>query len=809
MSLARRVMNRVPEWMRWRPARRSMLLVGGALLAMLAGVATTLVVVSRPVTSAQRDSAKLRRALDALDRGSFVLARKLAKEILESPELAPDEFGGGPFVIGASRLREADQMWGQAHEGKALLASRYLLEAEQRGFPPGRTAEGLFLLGKSLLAGGRVVACRRPLLEAMKAGWHGKIVIHRLLADSYMLAPNPDYARALEHLSSYLDGGKLTEQQRTEGRIRQCQALLALGRTDACRQLLEALPDEFRTSRRGTVIRGQALLTEAQELDRREPGQDAGDGRHRALAKYREALQVLRGIQQRDAAIDRQAMRVAMYLSGVVLKAMGDAHTADALVQFTRVRKLFFETPEGFAASLMEADILRETERDADAVAAYHMTLSTAGEPERYSNQWVPLDHYRARLMVAYQGFAHARKFDRAIELASRFPPVFSRPRALELVARAASQWGTWMAEGARRPLLRDATIDARESRRHYRQAGRAYLRLARLRYATRQYPEDLWLSAQNLLAGQAYRAVVPVLKEYLTTESRRHRSEALLGIGMAYLALGDAEDAVDTLTECIRDHGRDPVAYLARLWCSKAYMEQNKPTQAEQLLRDNLSGDDLTPSSVEWRDSLYALGELLYNTGRFQEAADRLDEAIQRYPDTQQAITASYLLAETYRQRAREPQQRLRQSQIPSERLALRRQINILLRKATKHYSAAREILLRREQHAELTHHQRAILRNCYFAQGSVLFDLGQYDDAAEVYTRASTQYQNQPAVLEAYLKLSHCHRHNNEPVQARGAIEQAKVALQRLPISEPLEATTNYPRSEWASLLNQLSSR
>lgn len=809
MSLARRVMNRMPKWMRRHPARFRALLISGAVLMLLAGATAVFVVVGYPASSARRDHAKLQRALDALDRGSFVLARKLAKEILESPELAPDEFGGAPFVIGASRLREADQMWGRAHAGKALVASRYLQEAEQRGFPPGRQAEGFFLLGKSLLASGQVVACRTPLLKALEAGWHGTTVTHRLLADSYMQAPNPDYARALQHLSSYLESDKLTEPQRTEGRIRQCHALLALGRVDACRQLLEKLPKQFRAGRRGMVIRGQILLTEAQQLDRRASGEDAAAARRQALAKYREALQVLRDIPQREAAIDREAMRVAMYLSGVCLKAMGDAHAADALDRFSRVRKLFFETPEGFAALLMEADILREMGSDADAVAAYHMALSTAGEPEQYSNRWVPLDHFRTRLMVAYQSFAQAKKFDRAIELASRFPPVFSRPRALELVARAASLWGTWMAEGTRRPLLRDASVDAREARRHFRQAGGAYLRLAQLRYATRDYPEDLWLSAQNLLAGQAYRAVIPVLQEYLTTESRRHHSEALLAIGTAHLALGDPEAAADRLTECIRDHARDPVAYLARLWCSKAYMEQNKPDQAEKLLRDNLTGDDLTPASVEWRDSLFALGDLLYNTGRFPEAAQQLDEAIQRYPDTAQAITASYLLAETYRQRAREPQQRLRQSRIPSERLALRRQINSLLRKASKHYSAAREILLRREQHAELTRHQQAILRNCYFAQGSVLFDLGQYDDAAEVYTRASTQYQNQPAVLEAYLKLSHCHRNNDEPIQARGAIEQAKVALQRLPISEPLEATTNYPRSEWASLLNQLSSR
>ncbi len=67
---------------------------------------------------------------------------------------------------------------------------------------------------------------------------------------------------------------------------------------------------------------------------------------------------------------------------------------------------------------------------------------------------------------------------------------------------------------------------------------------------------------------------------------------------------------------------------------------------QAEAYLQDNLNGEQLTPASKEWRDSLFALAELLHNSGRDREAIQRLDESLQRYPDAPQAITACYLLA-------------------------------------------------------------------------------------------------------------------------------------------------------------------
>ena len=71
--------------------------------------------------------------------------------------------------------------------------------------------------------------------------------------------------------------------------------------------------------------------------------------------------------------------------------------------------------------------------------------------------------------------------------------------------------------------------------------------------------------------------------------------------------------------------------------------------------MQDNLSGEQLTPASKEWRDSLFALGDLLHVAARDAEAIPRLEEALERYPDAPQAIGARYLLADSSRRLAME----------------------------------------------------------------------------------------------------------------------------------------------------------
>ena len=780
----------------WLSARRRTLSVmAGAVLLVTLGSAALWLSVSA-ARLAMQPPATLDEALEALDRGAYVEARHLIKGMLETAPAATESLGGPAFVLGAVTLQETADGWGRNKTSLFLVAARYLEEARDRGFPPGRRAEGLYYLGKSLYLAGRYSDCHSPLQEALEAGWRDPSVIHHLLADAHLQDANPKLVEALHHNAEYLAAPNIKGARRTDALLQRARILFNLGRNEESREIIADLPAELRERADVTVLSGRLLIHAA-----RQAGATTSD-------LYAQAIRVFGQAQARDT-LDRQATRRATYLIGVCLAEMGEDHRSAALDQLTRTRKLYLESPEGLAAGLLEADLLRTAGRGKQAVEIYRSVMSAAGNPRDYSNPWLSLDALRSRLMAAYEAFSKNDQFDLAVKLLGGFQPLFSKLQTLELTAATARLWGLAieldalaLPEGAAPQLHRQA-------RRQFRSAGYAYLRLAAARSATRSYQGDLWNSAQNLLRGHDFRTAQTTLEKYLDEQTARWRGPALVGLGKANLALGRVDESIAALRECIDFHPRDAAVFTARLWGSKAYFEKGEYQQAEALLRANLTSDSLTPASVEWRDSLFALGELLLVQQEYDKAITRLEEAVDRYSEseTRQAMRATYLIGKAYREATHAPQTRLRQAAVPSVQVASRRRIRQLLDKALHYYSTVQQHLLDQEERFELTTLDRAMLRNCYLAKGAILSDLARYDQAIDVYSDATRRYQDDPIALAAFVQMAHCYRRQRKRLAARAAVEQAKVLLQQFPTDQDFTTTTNYTRVEWVALLDQLS--
>ncbi len=227
---------------------------------------------------------------------------------------------------------------------------------------------------------------------------------------------------------------------------------------------------------------------------------------------------------------------------------------------------------------------------------------------------------------------------------------------------------------------------------------------------------------------------------------------------------------------------------------------------QAETLLHENLDGSALAPASREWRDSLFALGRLLHASGQQEEAVRRLEEAVARYPDAPQALESRYLIAESYRQAAATPRGKLAADTLETSRIAHAKQMQELLTQALAYYERVEQILSRRQQKSELTTLEQSILRNCYFARGAALFDLGRYEDAIQAYSTATNRYQYAPESLEAFVQIATCYRRMNKSEKARGTLEQAKVVLSRIRPDANFRDSTNYSAQEWAKMLDWL---
>jgi len=99
-----------------------------------------------------------------------------------------------------------------------------------------------------------------------------------------------------------------------------------------------------------------------------------------------------------------------------------------------------------------------------------------------------------------------------------------------------------------------------------------------------------------------------------------------------------------------------------------------------------------------------------------------------------------------------------------------------------------------------------KALSRNCYMMQGSVLFQLNRFFEARIAYGNVSTLFQDEPFVLESFVHIANCWRRLNQPIKARGTIAQAKLVLGRLPKDTNFKIATNFNREKWASLLNEM---
>lgn len=734
----------------------------------------------------------------ALEEARNDEARQLVTRFEHQGDLPPDYWGLPAYVQGVVAFRSADQTLSEGtKKERYLLAAKYLEESRELGFPPGRSSEGLFLLGKSLYRSEQYGASQVVLNEALKASPARRIEIHSMLAGAYLNAPNPLLSQALEQNQLVLADPKAPPDIYREAMVRQAETLLRIGKADEAVGVLDKLPAGMERRADVLLLGGWATMEEARALRKKDPQANAVAVRD----KYRAAIQTFRRVVKHDSmAVDSRAK--AMYLIGICLQESGD--TRGALDQYYRTYCDYINSPEALAASFQSAELNRRNGLESEAMSGYRRVLTSIKDVENYNNPWLPLDELRRRIIGAYQAYFSQQNYNVCLKLTAMMMPLVAEPRVVTLKAEACHAWGRKFLAEAETALPSRAETMVREGRRLLRSAGNAYLQLAQLHLLNREYTDDLWASAECLLEGHDYTTAVKVLREYLKNEVRRRYPLALVHMGEGMLAMGRVDDALEALSECINYYSRDAASFGARLLASQACMEKGDHKEAKRLLEENLNGDILAPSSEEWRDSLFALGRLYHSQGQYRDAISRLEEAVARYPDCPQAVEGRYLVAEGYRRSARQMRDHFEEDVAESIRQSHQRQVAQLFESALRQYELLENQLGRRQRTHELNALEKAILRNCCFAIGAVLFDLERYEAAVKAYSVASNRYQNTPEVLEAYLQLARAYRRLNKPNEARSALDQAKVALARMGPDQPFTESTNFGREQWAELLD-----
>jgi tetratricopeptide (TPR) repeat protein len=739
-------------------------------------------------------------ALAALDKGDEAYATRLAELLGKAKNLADDQRYGPPLVLGTLASRRADEVFGREKVRQQALAIKYLEEARDRGVPQARRGEALFLLGKNLYHSGQVAASESVFAEALPFAPEHATEIHHLLGQAYASGKDPQWAKALEHAGKYLTDAKLRPEERQPALLQRAEIERRLGKLAEAAKTLDEIPADSRLLSEVLFMRGRLLAEEAGTL-RKKMGaatpKETDD-------LYRRAIALLTEAQQRDT-LGNGTTPKALLVSARCYLALKDEETA--LDIYTRLLRRFYGVPEHFAAQVDRADLLRQMRRDSEALADYRETLAQFASLKTFLNPWITLEELTNRALAAYDDFVTRKEFATALELARRLSPLLPKERSVQLMARAHMAYARLLADQVEKAPAAEAEDLDNQSREQYRQAGIAFLQLGKLRITTRDYTTDIWNAAEALRLGRDYTRAIKIYQEYLTIEFREHRAQACLGLGESLLAIGELNEALAILGECLE---RDPdgvTSYQARLLASEAHIEQGDLAKAEAVLTEIVQGDLLTPASREWRDAIFSLGRVLCDEGHWEAAIPRLEETIARYPDYRPTIETRYLLAEAYRQTAAEAETRAENEKVAHDRAEAVRRAEQCRQAALEHYEQLVETLGRRQDAATLSASERLILRNSFFGRAGALYKLGRYEASAEAYLAAINRYQDAPEVLDAYVQLAACYRRLNRALDAHGTILQAKAVLKQLKPEAPFTETTNYTRDEWVQLLDSLS--
>ncbi len=789
--------------------------VSAGLIAAGGGIAVIwLVAQPRPTP---RELSKMEAALLALDARDLDTAKAWAEAILSEPNCPRTQQAQAAFILGAAAVYEAEAASPRKRRVFYLAAAQHLEDARIIGFPEGREAEGNLLLAQALVGIGQWAQARPSLLSALELNPERKAELHRWLCQSYLSDATPDLTEALRHNQAWLATGALTEEEQLAALLQKAEILLRQGKLDESEAVLRGLVPREIDAAAVLLLQGRVLIARAMAqrgaADADRPSGAAsghgGDGRpdpndaEKRKSLLQEAAKTLQAAAGRDL-LSGETAAAAMYLTGECFRALGDDRAAAA--QYARTSRLHPETDEAFAADFRRMLLLWRENNDSEAMTILDR-LGKAAAAEGFRNRWVAPAEIADALIARFERFLASTDQAQAVELARRAAPLLGPGKAARLEAETLAAWGRRLAAEAENERRPDAAEQKRiEAREKLREAGRAYERLAQIEITAREYPDYLFAATEAYYLGHDYTGAVRMARLYLRNEVRRRHPQTLVMLGDSLLALGKAEAAGKALEECIEFYPRDPLVHRARLLAARACLEKDRPKQAEQYLNDNLNSNGLTPDSIEWRESLFALGMLAHRTGDAAQAIARLQEALARYPQAPEAVAARYALADVLARRARAALTVAEQSADSGARLVLPKAVRDDLQSALALYRRVQSDLQSRNEIGTLTPADRAMLRNAIFAIGGVLADLGDYEAAARTFAAAGIRYQHHPAALNAYAHLISLYRRLGRPLDAKQAIAQARQVLERISGDEGFVSATPFSRSQWIEVLDDL---
>lgn len=798
---------------------RILLVGGGALSGLLLFGALFAWIVSGAEYGPDQ---QLDDAMELLDDGRWDLADRIARDLEEAEQITPAREPVWNYVRGVSGVLSTVGKLDSPEYRRILWDSTGFLEKiREATCPLGYEGRAAFYLGFCYY---HTYAWDKALqtLEEVVDSWPA----HRsdaldMMIEACLRSEPPKRERAVDLLETWneIPGLSVTEKNRMA--LNRAYVAFVDGDWPTCDTTLASIDRETPEFQTAKIWRGRWKLESARRIDNTDP--QYKERLEEALADFRSVL-----IAPNTPADVR---RHAAFLTGETLRELD--RTTEAISTLSAVRQRNPHSAESIAAGLTEAEIQLQRGNLADSLETVRHIVEDLGDVRLYDERWLPLSELRRRLQELGRDMRAQSDFEASNLLATYLPPVFPLSDAVRMEAETFEKWAAKLESEPPTGTARSGDQHREKVESKYLLAGDKYRQLANLELRSADYPNILWQSIECYRKASHLDQANELLRTYLQFEDRPKRPRALLALGQNFLNAGRWNEVIAPLERCLLEYPEHPLTYNVRLVMARAFTEKQQLEEATEVLMKNLYDGSLRPDSQLWRDSLFELGNVIYRRGDqlflevestaaastarlaklesshadFIAATQRLTEAVSRYDRDKRSLEARYAIGRAYRSAAMFPKQMLESGQVTID--AVRRKLLLerrqLLESSLAGYRDLRQALGEAQDLMDAPENSQALLRNCFFGEADVLFELGQYEEAINAYRNVGNRFMNEPEALEALVQIAECFRELGQPDQAKRTLAQAEQLLSRIPPEADPRFTivTRADRAKWQQLL------
>jgi tetratricopeptide (TPR) repeat protein len=753
-----------------------------APLFVLGVGALAAVLVCRPVCPVCR-SMRIDRDLDAARHllarpdGDADEALKRARQALEASEQVPERAAQAALTVADCHIRLAEKSIKTAAGEHWQRARQYLEQAdhdagsltqEDRARLTYRLARVGFHTGDSPE---RIIS---RLQEVIDSG-DDRAEVYDLLTRAYLKQDPPDLHKALEanqKLRDHASEAELSAAQLTAGEL-----LLRLGKPEKARASLQMIRDQAQPA---ILLRARLLRARSYQDEKRWA---------EAATLYTNALADSRASMPQPAQVHYNLGLCYFHLDQP-LEAAGEWQKCIRLAR----------GPEGPAAAIRFADLrLRDPDPDKgqEAVDALIKAVEDVPTSERWTNSLVDLDLAREVFERAVSTFRQSGRHELALKVLAPFAHLGPRRRLLLLEGELATEWARTHQDRARERDEPLSEKEQKEVRDLFSRAAKAFGQATDEKgLEPKEQSDHLWASITSHRAAGENEAAAGKLRRLVELDVAPARlGEAWYLLGEEYRTAGAAAEAQNAYQMSMRYDTR--FAYLARYRLAMIMLQDGNRDDAEAALALNVRQLRFASENEALSQSLFALGNLLYQRREYRRAARYLEDALVRVKDHPEAFQGRYRLADSYFQIAlREDQEFLLGEKMSQEtRAHFQKMHRQWMQKAADEFTTLGAMLESPAGREQLT---KDLREQIPFMTARCWFYAGDYQKGLKIYEGLIERYEKEPKLLvDALGGAVTCHAALGQVTLVRQRLLQIEKVLPELPSGDK--------RKDWQEWLDQ----